>query len=122
MKPPVASGFSRKGQHLALGARFALAPQGTTRGAASTLAHRRARGCQSIRRLGIEWIQLSACDGPRLPAGAEIVRLNVWARSLELDGPPLPPSALVAAIRLLIGEPLTQRFEETTEPGRKNPG
>ena len=127
------SGSSRKPQHqnlrlrgfkpLALGAQFALAPQGgTTRGTASTPAHAVLEGCQSTRRLGIEWIQLAACDGARLPAGAEIVRLNVGARSPELDGPPLPPSALVAAIGLSIGEPLAQRFEETTDPGRKNPG
>ena len=83
---------------------------------------RRARGASINSALGIEWIQLAACDGARLPAGAEIVRLNVGARCRELDGPPLPPSALVAAIGLLIGEPLAQRFEEPTEPGRKDPG
>ena len=36
--------------------------------------------------------------------------------------PPLPPAALVAAVRLLICEPLSQRFEETAEPGRKDAG
>ena len=114
------SGSSRKPHHEALGARFA---KGQRKDAvASTLAHAVRAGRQSTRRLGIEWIQLAACDGARLPAGAEIVRLNVGARSRELDRPPLPPSALVAAIGLLIGEPLAQRFEEPTEPGRKNPG
>ena len=114
------SGSSRKPQHEALGARFA---EGQREGRLPRRSRTPcARGCQSTRCFGIEWIQIAACDGGRLPAGAEIVRLNVGARSRELDGPPLPPSALVAAIGLLIGEPLAQRFEETTEPGRKNPG
>jgi hypothetical protein len=77
--------------------------------------------CQSTRRLGVEWIQLAARDGARLPASTQIVRLNVGAGGGELDRAPLPPSTLVAAIGLLIGDPLAQRFEETTEPGRKNP-
>ena len=50
------------------------------------LAHAVRAGCQSTRRLGIEWIQLAACDGARLPAGAEIVRLNVGARIVSSMG------------------------------------
>jgi hypothetical protein len=57
-----------------------------------------------------------------LSAGAQIVRLNVGTGSRELDRAPLPPSAFVAAIGLLIAESLSERFDETTETGRKNPG
>jgi hypothetical protein len=80
--------------------------QGAKGRSASAIAHAVRVGPQSTWRLGIEWIQLAAGDGARLAAGAKIVGLNVRAGRLELDGPPLPPSALVAAIRLLIGEPL----------------
>ena len=74
-----------------------------------------------LRALGeVERIQLASRDRARLSACAQIVRLNVRAGSRELDGPPLPPSALMAAIGLLITESLPERFDETTETGRKN--
>jgi hypothetical protein len=86
------------------------------------IAHAVRVGCQSTRRLGVERVQLAAGDRARLPSGAEVVRLNVGAAGGELDGPPFPPSAIVAAIGLLIREPASQRFDETAEPGRKDPG
>ena len=79
-------------------------------------------GYRSTWRFGVERVQFAAGHGSRLSSGAQIVRLNVGAGDRELDRPPLPPSALVAAIGLLIGEPLSQCFNETAEPGRKNPG
>ena len=50
------------------------------------LAHAVRAGCQSTRRLGVEWVQLAAGHGARLSSGAEIVRLNVGARIVSWMG------------------------------------
>ena len=49
------------------------------------------------------------------PAGSEIVGLHVRLGRDDLDGQPSPPSAVVAAIRLTIGQAVTQGFEETSQ-------
>src|SRR5215203_2432432 len=95
---------------------------GKRRSVPPAIAHAVRAGCRSIRRREVERVQLAAGDGTRLSSGAEIVRLNIGAGSGEVHGPPLPPSALVAAVRLLVRDPLSQRFNETAEPRRKDAG
>ena len=61
---------------------------------------------------GIEWIEVVTAHGDGRPAGSEIVRLDVRTGRDDLNGEPAPPSAVMAAIRLAIGQPVTQGFEE----------
>src|SRR5215204_2249748 len=111
--------FEIRGFGAAPGARFAVAQGGKRRAPPRRSRTPCARDRRSTRRLGIERVQLAAGDRSGLSSGAQIVWLNVGADRREVDAPPLPPSALVAAVRLLVCEPLSQRFEETAEPGRK---
>jgi hypothetical protein len=72
--------------------------------------------------LGIERIEVATVHRAGRPAGSEIVGLHVRLGRDDLDGQPAPPSAVVAAIRLTIGQPVTDGFEETFQARRKDAG
>jgi len=69
---------------------------------------------------GIEGIELVTAHGARSPAGSEIVRLYVRMGRTDLDREPAPPFAGVAAIRLAIGQAVTQGFEEISQTRRED--
>ena len=71
---------------------------------------------------GIEWIEVVTAHGDGRPAGSEIVRLYDRMGRDDLDGEPAPPSAVMAAVRLAIGQAVTQGFEEVSQTRREDAG
>ena len=71
---------------------------------------------------GIERIEVTPGDRDGSPAGAQIVGLHVRLVGREFNGTPAAPAALVAAIRLVVGCPVADGFEEPAQPRRVDAG
>jgi hypothetical protein len=66
---------------------------------------------------GVQWIEIAAGDRTRRAPAAEIVGIHVRLGRQDFDRAPLTPAALVAPIRLTIGQPVAHRFEEASQSG-----
>ena len=67
--------------------------------------------------VGVQWIEIAAGDRTRRAPAAEIVGIHVRLGRQDFDRAPLTPAALVAPIRLTVGQPVAHRFEEASQSG-----